>query len=149
MRIKKLEIQLNSWLAISMRSRQQPIKEVTLGEQVDQDRREHLMIEMDWGHDERTTDVNKYLVDPDSNEGRRKAFLGGWTRFLNQGGSDYLKDVTWVRLGMVYASILDDISLDRKKDIYRLLLGQYLSMEKVSHWTEDQREQALRLAEKA
>jgi hypothetical protein len=71
--------------------------------------------------------------------------LGGWTLFLNQGGSDHLKEVTWVGLGMVYASILGDISLDRRKDIYRLLLGQYLSSEKVKHWTEEQREEALRL----
>ena len=107
------------------------------------------MIEVDWKNDGRNTDVNKYLVVPDSNEGRRKAFLGGWTRFLNQGGSDHLKEVTWVGLGMVYASVLGEIPLDRKKDIYRLLLGQYLSTEKVSHWTEDERAEALRLATEA
>ncbi len=107
------------------------------------------MIEINWGNDGRNTDANKYLVDPDSSEGRRKAFLGGWTRFLNQGGSDYLEEVTWVGLGMVCASILGDISLDRRKDIYRLLLGQYLSTEKVNHWTEDQRREALRLAAEA
>jgi hypothetical protein len=75
--------------------------------------------------------------------------LGGWTRFLDQGGSNHLEEVTWVGLGMVYASVLGDISLDRKKDIYRLLLGQYLSTEKVSHWTRDEREEALQLAAEA
>lgn len=55
------------------------------------------MIEIDWNNDERSTDVSKYLVDPDSdNESRRKAFLGGWNRFLNNESSGNLDGVRWV-----------------------------------------------------
>ena len=38
------------------------------------------MIEIDWNNDERSNDVNKYLVDPHrDNESRQKAFLGAGT----------------------------------------------------------------------
>jgi hypothetical protein len=102
------------------------------------------MIDINWSNDERNTDVNKYLVDPDSDdESRRKAFLGGWTRDLNQGSS--LNSVRWVGLGMVYASILRDIPEQQKREIYRLLLSQYITSERVRHWTDEQRRQVLQL----
>jgi hypothetical protein len=105
-----------------------------------------LIIEIDWSNDERSMDVNKYLVDPDSDkESRRKAFLGGWTRYLNNGSSDSLDGVTWVGLGMVWASVLEDIPLDQREGIYRLLLGQYVWSNRVKHWTDEEREEALRL----
>ncbi len=105
------------------------------------------MIEVDWSNDERSTDAHKYLVDPNSDkESRRRAFLGGWTRYLNNESSDTLDGVTWVGLGMAWASVLGDITMDRRKGIYRLLLSQYLSSERVKHWTNEQREGALRLA---
>ena len=104
------------------------------------------MIDINWSNDERNTDVNKYLVDPDSDdESRRKAFLGGWTRDLNQGSSSSLNSVRWVGLGMVYASILRDIPEKQKKEIYRLLLSQYLTSERVQHWTNEQRRQVMQL----
>lgn len=108
-------------------------------------RRKGRMIDIDWTNDERNTDPSKYSIKPDSNEGRRKAFLGGWTRFISNAGSTTLDRVTWVGLGMVYASILGDMPLDQRKDIYRLLLSQYLSSDRVGHWTVEQREEALRL----
>ena len=55
------------------------------------------MIEIDWNNDERSTDVNKYLVDPHSdNESRRKAFLGGWNPILEQRKQRQLR---WGSLG--------------------------------------------------
>jgi short-subunit dehydrogenase len=104
------------------------------------------MIDINWSNDERNTDVNKYLVDPDNdNESRRKAFLGGWTRHLNQESSSNLNSVRWVGLGMVYASILRDIQEEQKKEIYRLLLSQYITSERVQHWTAEQRRQVMQL----
>jgi hypothetical protein len=104
------------------------------------------MIDINWSNDERNTDVNKYLVDPESdNESRRKAFLGGWTRHLNQASSDNLNGVRWVGLGMVYASILRDIPEEQKKEIYRLLLSQYITSDKVQHWTDEQRGRVMQL----
>jgi len=104
------------------------------------------MIDINWSNDERNTDVNKYLVSPDSdNESRRNAFLGGWTRYLNQGTSSNLNGVRWVGLGMVYASILRDIPEAQKKEIYRMLLSQYITSERVQHWTDEQRRQVMQL----
>jgi hypothetical protein len=104
------------------------------------------MIDINWNNDERNTDVNKYLVDPDSdNESRRKAFLGGWTRYLNQRSSSNLDGIRWVGLGMVYASILEAIPEEQKKEIYRLLLSQYITSDRVQHWTEEQRRQVMQL----
>jgi hypothetical protein len=92
------------------------------------------VIETAWTNDERNTDAHTYLVDPDSDkESRRRAFLGGWTRYLNNESSDTLDGITWVGLGMVWASVLGDIPLERRKEVYRLLLGQYLAI-KIAHW---------------
>ena len=102
------------------------------------------MIEINWGQDDRNIDVNKYLVDPLSdNQSRRKAFLRGWTIFLSQGGSDYLDRVSWEGLGMVYASILGDVALNQRKDLYRLLLHQFTVSDRVSHWSDEQRREVL------
>lgn len=104
------------------------------------------MIKLDWNNDQRSPEVNNYLVDPNSDkESRRRAFMGGWTRYLNHGDGDSLDEVTWMGLGMVYASVLRDIAVAKRKDIYRLLLSQYVSHERVSHWTDEQRQEALRL----
>lgn len=108
------------------------------------------MIVMDWSNDERNTDAHKYLVDPNKDkESRRRAFLGGWTRYLQNESSDQLDGITWVGLGMVWASVLRDIPLDQRRGIYRLLLSQYLSSDKVKHWTDYQRREALRLVTQA
>lgn len=105
------------------------------------------MIKMNWNIDERNTNVSKYLVDPQSDkESRRKAFLGGWTRYLNNESSDSLDAVSWVGLGMWCASILGDIPEKQRKDIYLILLGQYVGSDRVKHWTDEQREEVLRLA---
>jgi hypothetical protein len=104
-------------------------------------------MEIDWSNDERNTNASKYLVDPTSdNQSRRKAFLGGWTRYLNNESSHSLDGVTWVGLGMWCASILGDIPEVQRKDIYSILLGQYVGSDRVKHWTDDQRKEALRLA---
>ncbi len=104
------------------------------------------MIEINWSNDERSTDVNKYLVDPYSdNESRRKAFLGGWNRFLNNESSGSLDGVRWVGLGMWCASILGDIPEDQRKDIYRILLSQYVGSDRVEHWKTEDRERVLQL----
>lgn len=47
---------------------------------------------------------------------------------------------------MVCASILGDISEDKQRETYLLLLGQYVWSDRVKHWTDDQRKGALRLA---
>jgi len=104
------------------------------------------MIEMNWNNDERNTSLSKYLVDPKSDsQSRRKAFLGGWTRYLNNKSSDSLHAVSWVGLGMWCASILGDIPEERRKDIYHILLAQYVDSDRLKHWTDEQREEALRL----
>ena len=104
------------------------------------------MIKVNWNADERNPNVGKYLVDPNSdNQSRRKAFLGGWTRYLNNPTSDNLDAISWVGLGMWSASILDDIPEDRRKEIYRVLLGQYIGCDRVKHWTDEQRNEALQL----
>ena len=106
------------------------------------------MIKINWDQDDRNPNVDKYLVDPNhDNQSRRKAFLVGWTRFLNQGGGDYLDRVTWEGLGMTYASILGDIPLDQRRDLYRLVLSQFVVNDKVQHWTKAEQSEVLKKVE--
>ena len=108
------------------------------------------MIDIDWSNDGRSTDPEDYLVNPKSdNRSRLKAFLGGWTKGAKKDSNNSLDGVRWVGLGMVYGSILGKIDLDQRKQIYRLLLSQYLTTERVNHWTDDQRQEALQLITKA
>jgi hypothetical protein len=104
------------------------------------------MIDIDWSNDGRSVHPDDYLVDPDKdNKSRLKAFIGGWTRGANKDSETVLDGVRWVGLGMAYGSILGDIGLDQRREVYRLLLGQYLTTERVRHWRADQRKEALRL----
>ncbi len=104
-------------------------------------------VKIDWNNDDRHPEAEKYLVDPHSdNQSRRKAFLGGWTQAGNKEGRVELDQVTWVGLGIASGGILgQDVPEEQRKAIYRLLLDQYLSSDKVRHWTDEQREEALRL----
>ena len=66
--------------------------------------------------------------------------------FLN-GNYREAKDrgVSWVALGAVYAEILDEVPVDQRKQVYRLLLSQFLKSNIVKHWSDAERQEALRL----
>lgn len=103
------------------------------------------MIQINWKNDQRNQAVEKYLVGAKHPESRLKAFLGGWTRQLNENWPRTLNEVTWVGLGMVYGGILGDINVEQRKAIYALLLSQYLASERMNHLSEEQRTDILRL----
>ena len=108
------------------------------------------MIDLDWGNDERSEDPQDYLVNPNSdNRSRLKAFLGGWIKGANSDSHNTLDGIRWVGLGMAYGSILGDVDLNQRRQIYCLLLSQYLATGKVNNWTEEQRKEALRLMSEA
>lgn len=105
------------------------------------------MMDIDWSQDDRSTDAAKYLVDINLDfESRRRAFLGGWTRYLSESGGHSETRVTWEKLGMVYASVLGDIPVEQRKQLYSLALGQYVCSQRAAHWTDRQRRDAMRLA---
>ena len=68
---------------------------------------------------------------------------------MNNGSSGSLDGVRWVGLGMWCASILGDIPEGQRKDIYRILLGQYVGSNRVKHWKAEDREKVLRLVAEA
>jgi hypothetical protein len=108
------------------------------------------MIKINWNQDDRNTDVNKYLVNPNSDKrSRLRAFRTGWANFLKKKNNNTLDKVTWNGLGRVYASILGDIPLDQRKNLYWLLLSQFVTSDKVKHWTDEQRQETLWLVEEA
>jgi hypothetical protein len=104
------------------------------------------MLEIDWQNERRNPNANKYLVDPNGRESRRVAFLSGWKHYLKKRPTERFTTVSWRRLGMLYASVLGNIAEDERKQLYRLLLSQYLSTDRVKHWTDEQRQGAMRLA---
>jgi hypothetical protein len=104
------------------------------------------MLDIDWRNERRSPKANKYLVDINGRESRRRAFLGGWNYYLKNKPTERLTTVSWRRLGMLYASVLGNIAEDERKQLYCLLLTQYMVSDRVKHWTDEQREVALRLA---
>jgi hypothetical protein len=66
--------------------------------------------------------------------------------FLN-GNYCHAKDmgVSWLALGAVHAAVLGEIPIDQRKQVYRLLLGQFLQTETVMHWSDKERREALKL----
>lgn len=104
------------------------------------------MIDLDWSNDERNSNTSKYLVDPNkSRQNRLNVFLEGWKMKLKGTHNKKGKDITWRGLGAVCAGILGDIPVEQRKQIYQLLLGQFLASNKVKHWTDDERREAMRL----
>jgi hypothetical protein len=100
------------------------------------------MIELNWKNEDRSTEPHDYL-----NHSRRGAFLRGWTIYLETRNTVELDVVHWEGLGMVYASVLGNITIEDRKQLYRLLLRQYLATENVKHWTDEQRKEILRKAD--
>jgi len=108
------------------------------------------MIKMNWSNERRNDKPHKY----EDNQ-RRDKFIGGYTKQLNKKDkySGSLKKVTWVGLGMFYASVLADTLPKEKekrkeimKGLYRLLLDQYLASDRVKLWTDEQRKKATEVA---
>lgn len=101
-----------------------------------------FMIEINWKNDDRNRDVEEYMTKE-----RRTAFLSRWAIHLkNPSKTTRLEQVRWGGLGLVYASILGDIPHEQRKELYLLLLTQYLASDRMKHWTDEQRKEALRIA---
>lgn len=95
------------------------------------------MIELNWKNEDRSRDPEDYLT-----RGRCRPFLAGWTLYLRRPNV-----VHWEGLGMVFASVLGAIPVEDQKQLYRLLLRQYLATDRVKHWTDEQRKQILQRAD--
>jgi hypothetical protein len=103
------------------------------------------MIEINWNHDDRNTDADEYMTNE-----RRRAFLVRWSIYLKTGSNTTrLEKVHWGGLGLVFASILGNIPAKKRKELYLLLLTQYLASDRVKHWTDEERKEALRVAAEA
>jgi hypothetical protein len=102
------------------------------------------MIEMNWKNDDRSMDAEDYLT-----VGRCRPFLAGWTRYLDgHTTATKLDEVHWHGLGMVFASVLgNQPTEENRRQLYRLLLRQYLATDRVKHWTDEQRKQILKKAD--
>jgi hypothetical protein len=63
------------------------------------------MIELPWLQDDRTADPEDYLKPWNHRKSRQRAFLAGWTWYLDEGA--YRGDrVAWYSMGAFHASIL-------------------------------------------
>jgi hypothetical protein len=99
------------------------------------------MIELNWKNEDRSTDPQDYLT-----RGRCAPFLAGWTRYLNDPTTVKLDVVHWEGLGMVFASVLGAIPVEDRRQLYRLLLRQYLATDRVKS-TDEERKQILTKAD--
>ncbi len=106
------------------------------------------MIEIAGLNDDREEDPDKYLIDWNDKHSRQTAFLRGWTIFLNDG--EYNKVLLhWQTVGAYYASILGDIDIAQRRKLYYAALAEYVKSVRCSHWSEGQRQEALRRARQA
>jgi|SRR5215216_4690041 len=109
---------------------------------------ERVMISINWNKENRNDDIELYLVDPvNDSRSRLKAFLKGWTRYLNNNAPAEISSISWEGLGVVYASSLGQIEENLKIGIYRVLLSQYLATNQMNHWSDEKRKEALELME--
>jgi len=98
---------------------------------------------INWRGDKRKRKPADYAYSPDDRQNRLNTFLAGWIDQLNRPGS-FAQDVTWKNLGRVYASILGDLPVQSRRDIYALLLRQFVHGPQTRHWSDADREIALR-----
>lgn len=106
------------------------------------------MIEVKWLNDGRSSKPDDYLIPWNDDKSRQKAFLSGWQLFLNEGS--YKKNVLhWFTVGAYFASVLGDLPRPERRMIYYASLAEYLKSQKCSHWSDEQRYEALQLAREA
>ena len=103
------------------------------------------MIDVAWLEDDREYRTESYLIPWNDPHSRQRAFLAGWTLFLNE--KTYEKDVLhWYTVGAYYASILGDVPEAKRRKLYYAALAEFLKSQKCAEWTDEQRREALRLA---
>lgn len=105
------------------------------------------MIDIAWLNDERSDDPEEYLIDWNDKKSRMRAFLAGWGQFLT-GDYSYsqISELTWHAVGAYYASVLGDIEVAKRRWIYYAALAEYIKSDRCFHWTDEQRQKALRRA---
>jgi hypothetical protein len=106
------------------------------------------MIDLDWLNDERTADPADYLIPWNALKSRRRAFLAGWTWYLEEGAHRDDR-VAWYAVGAFYASILGDIPEEQRRELYYGALAQFVTSERCREWSDEERQDALRLAREA
>lgn len=109
------------------------------------------MIEVAWNNEGRADRPNKYTINWDDNKGRLSAFLGGWTDWTEN--NRYRTDqFHWRTVGAQYASTFGsreaarEIRLVVRCELYHVALIEYVKSQRCADWTDEQREEAVRLS---
>jgi hypothetical protein len=106
------------------------------------------MVDVAWLREDRTGDPKKYLVAWNDPESRQRAFLGGWTSYLEHGHLE-TEVLHWRTVGAFYGSVLGNVAEDVRRQLYFACLAEYVKSTRCRHWTDEEREKALALAAEA
>ncbi len=98
--------------------------------------------EIQWGRDVRKKKPDAYIAPIDCPSNRINFFLKGWEDFLCDRMKP-AKTITWRNLGRIYASILGDIPLQRRRKIYSVLLAQFVFSPSLKSWSKEDRAKAM------
>jgi hypothetical protein len=104
--------------------------------------------QLNWGVDGRLKKPDYYTCSPDVGKNRVNYFLTGWQSYLNDPDAETAilseqSKITWPNLGRLLASVLGNISVERRRAIYGILLHQYAYSPRTSEWTDEERSMAL------
>lgn len=109
------------------------------------------MIEVAWNNEGRADKPDKYTFQWDDNKGRLSAFLGGWTDWTEH--DRYRRDkFHWRTVGAQFAStfgsreVASQIPEVVRCELYHVALTEYVKSQRCADWTDEQREQAIRLS---
>lgn len=104
---------------------------------------------IEWEKDGRAIKTDYYTCPTDETDNRLTRFLNGWQAYLkdpvSEGGNfeEKKQKLIWPTLGRLFASLLGDISPEKRRAIYAILLHEYVHSPRTKDWTEDERAKSL------
>ncbi len=98
--------------------------------------------EIKWNRDIRKKKPDAYTSPIECPSNRINFFLKGWQDFLCA-RIEPAKTITWRNLGRIYASILGDIPLQKRRRIYSVLLAQFVFSPALKAWSNEERAKAM------